>query len=86
MGRPKTRLVVAPSERGALQRWSRRPKTAQALALAGRVLSRPDLVAAAQREADQLWVRFLLAGEVPYGAVVLWPVPLGETCEEVSGA
>jgi multiple sugar transport system substrate-binding protein len=37
----------------------------QALSLAGRVLARSDLVVAAQREADHLWVRFLLAGEVP---------------------
>jgi hypothetical protein len=53
---------IDPAE-GVWHAWGAR--TAQALALAGRVLSRPDLVVAAQREADQLWVRFLLAGEVP---------------------
>jgi transposase len=39
-GRPKARLVVAPSEREALERWSRRPKTAQALALRARIVLR----------------------------------------------
>lgn len=53
---------VDPAE-GVWHAWGAR--AAQALALAGRVLARPDLVAAAQREGDQLWVRFLLAGEVP---------------------
>jgi multiple sugar transport system substrate-binding protein len=53
---------IDPAE-GVWHAWGAR--SAQALALAGRVLARPDLVAAAQREADQLWVRFLLAGEVP---------------------
>lgn len=37
-GRPKARLVVAPSERQALERWTRRPKTAQALALRARII------------------------------------------------
>ena len=32
-GRPKARLVVAPSERQALEGWTQRPNTAQALAL-----------------------------------------------------
>jgi multiple sugar transport system substrate-binding protein len=36
-----------------------------ALAEAGVVLRRPDFTAAAQREADGLWGRFLLAGRVP---------------------
>jgi transposase len=40
MARPKARLRVAPSEREALQRWSRRPKTAQALALRARIVLR----------------------------------------------
>ena len=39
-GRPKARLVVAPREREALERWSRRPKTAQALALRARIVLR----------------------------------------------
>ncbi len=38
MARPKAGLVVAPSEREALQRWSQRPKTAQALALRARIV------------------------------------------------
>lgn len=37
-GRPKARLVVAPSERQTLERWTRRPKTAQALALRARIV------------------------------------------------
>lgn len=36
-----------------------------ALARAGVVLDRPDLVDAARQEADALWARFLLAGQVP---------------------
>jgi transposase len=40
MGRPKAKLLVAPSEREVLQRWSRRPKTAQALALRARIVLR----------------------------------------------
>jgi multiple sugar transport system substrate-binding protein len=53
---------IDPAE-GVWHAWGAR--SVQALALAGRVLARPDLVIAAQREADQLWLRFLLAGEVP---------------------
>ena len=37
-GRPKARLVVAPSERQALERWTRRLRTAQALALRARII------------------------------------------------
>lgn len=37
-GRPKARLVVAPSERQALEGWTRRAKTAQALALRARII------------------------------------------------
>jgi transposase len=40
MGRPKGRLVVAPSERERLEEWSRRPKTAQALAMRARIVLR----------------------------------------------
>jgi multiple sugar transport system substrate-binding protein len=53
---------IDPAE-GIWHAWGAR--SGQALALAGRVLARPDLVAAAQHEADQLWVRFLLTGEFP---------------------
>jgi transposase len=38
LGRPKARLVVAPSERERLLAWARRPKTAQALALRARIV------------------------------------------------
>lgn len=51
-----------PAE-GVWHAWGAR--SVQALATAGRVLARPDLIVAAQREADHLWLRFLLAGEVP---------------------
>jgi transposase len=37
-GRPKARLVVAPSERETLERWTRRAKTSQALALRARIV------------------------------------------------
>jgi transposase len=40
LGRPKARLVVAPSERETLERWTRRRKTAQALALRARIILR----------------------------------------------
>jgi len=38
LGRPKARLVVAPSERARLQEWTRRRTTAQALALRARIV------------------------------------------------
>jgi transposase len=37
-GRPKARVVVSPPERETLERWARRPKTAQALALRARIV------------------------------------------------
>jgi transposase len=40
LGRPKTRLIVSPSERETLQRLSRRRKTAQALALRAEIVLR----------------------------------------------
>lgn len=40
-------------------------RSTQALALAAVALGRPELATAAQREADALWSRFLLAGQVP---------------------
>jgi transposase len=43
VGRPKAELVVTGDERAALERWARRPKTAQALAQRARIV----LVAAA---------------------------------------
>jgi transposase len=40
LGRPKDLLVVAPSERERLEEWSRRPKTAQAVAMRARIVLR----------------------------------------------
>jgi transposase len=40
LGRPKTRLIVSPSERETLQRLSRRRKTAQAVALRAEIVLR----------------------------------------------
>jgi multiple sugar transport system substrate-binding protein len=40
-------------------------RTVEALATAAVVLHRPDFASAAQREADGLWGRFLLAGRIP---------------------
>ena len=37
-GRPKAELVVSVEQRVALERWARRPKTAQALALRARIV------------------------------------------------
>jgi multiple sugar transport system substrate-binding protein len=51
-----------PAE-GEWHAWGAR--AAQALAQAGYLLARPDLVFAARREADHLWVRYLLMGEIP---------------------
>src|SRR6266849_2801902 len=39
-GRPKSALVVSAEQRAALERWARRPKTAQALALRARIVLR----------------------------------------------
>jgi transposase len=38
MARPKPRLIVSPSERETLEQWTRRRKTAQALALRARII------------------------------------------------
>jgi len=38
MARPKARLIVSPSERKTLERWTRRRKTARALALRARII------------------------------------------------
>jgi multiple sugar transport system substrate-binding protein len=40
-------------------------RSTEALAAAAVALERPDLLAAAKREADVLWSRFLIAGQVP---------------------
>jgi multiple sugar transport system substrate-binding protein len=41
-------------------------RSTEALATAAVVLSRPELAVAARQEADALWGRFLLAGQVPW--------------------
>src|SRR5438094_1676631 len=51
LGRPMARLVVAPSERETLERWMRRRKTAQGLALRAQIVlrcatGRPNVVVA----------------------------------------
>lgn len=40
VGRPKPRLIISPSKRKRLEAWSRRRKTAQALALRSRIVLR----------------------------------------------
>ena len=40
-------------------------RAVEALAEAGRLLNRPDFIVAARREADGLWSKFLLAGQIP---------------------
>ena len=52
-GRPKAQLLISPSERAALEGWTRRRKTAQALALRARIvllcgMGRPNIEVAAQ--------------------------------------
>lgn len=37
-GRPKVPLIVSPEERETLERWARRPKTAQAIAQRARIV------------------------------------------------
>src|SRR6516162_5025508 len=39
-GRPKAELLVSAEQRAVLERWARRPKTAQALALRARIVLR----------------------------------------------
>src|SRR5438093_12638576 len=39
-GRPKVELLLSGEQRAALERWARRPKTAQALALRARIVLR----------------------------------------------
>lgn len=53
-------------------------RSTEALARTSVALNRPDFLAAARREADALWERFLLAGRVPWeiapnGAVTWFP-------------
>src|SRR3954451_579884 len=51
-GRPKSELVVSEAEREVLERWARRPSSAQALALRARVV-----LACAQGQSNQAVAR-----------------------------
>jgi len=75
----RTAALLVPLSMGSMQTapWGARvdspgetwhawgSRSTAALAEAAVVLSRPDFAVAAQREADGLWGRFLLAGQVP---------------------
>lgn len=73
-GRPKPKLMVSVADREALERWARRPKTSQALALRSRIVLRcsaqPDNGVVANelgvtRQTVGRWRnRFILAYEV----------------------
>jgi hypothetical protein len=51
IGRPKAALVVTASERDTLERWARRPKTAQAIA---QRVSLPHSLAEGRRDEERL--------------------------------
>ena len=53
--------IDAPS--AAWHAWGSR--SVEALATAAQILNRPDFAVAAKKEADGLWSRFLLAGQIP---------------------
>ena len=44
LGRPKAELVLTDDERDTLERWARRPKSAQALALRCRIVLELSLI------------------------------------------
>ena len=83
----RTAALLVPLSMGSMQTapWGARvdspgetwhawgSRSTAALAEAAVVLSRPDFAVAAQREADGLWGRFLLAGQVP-AAITSRPV------------
>jgi len=62
-GRPLNRLVLSPSERQRLQEWSRRPKTAQALALRARVVLRAASGMSNTDVAEELGVSAQMVGK-----------------------
>jgi transposase len=62
-GRPKARLVVAPSERETLERWMRRRKTAQALAIRARIILRCATGRTNQDVARELEVTHQMVGK-----------------------
>jgi transposase len=55
-GRPKAPLVLTDEERQTLQRWTRRPKTAQALALRAKIVLACADGATNQQAAEQLGI------------------------------
>jgi transposase len=55
-GRPKAPLILTDEERQTLQRWTRRPKTAQALALRAKIVLACAQGATNQQVAEQLGV------------------------------
>src|SRR5262245_58903457 len=62
-GRPKRALVVTSAEREALERWARRPKTAQALALRARIVLSCATGATNQRVAARFGVTEQMVGK-----------------------
>src|SRR2546426_10346629 len=69
-GRPKAELVVSAEQRAALERWARRPKTAQALALRARIVLRSAQGLRNEAVAAELGVQAAAAGKGPRGLVV----------------
>lgn len=60
MGRPKAELVLSTAEREQLQQWSRRRKTAQALAVRSRVI----LLCAEGRSNDEVAARYAVSKQM----------------------
>ncbi|HKO94789.1 MAG TPA: IS630 family transposase [Polyangiaceae bacterium] len=63
IGRPKARLVISPSERATLEGWTRRRKTAQALALRARIVLRCGAGQANTDVAEQLGITKQMVGK-----------------------
>jgi transposase len=61
-GRPTARIVLSDDEREALERWARRPKTQQALALRCRIV-----LAAAEGSTNQQIAKSLTCNPVTVG-------------------
>jgi transposase len=63
VGRPKADLVVTADERATLERWARRPKTAQALALRARIVLTCATVSANTAVARRLGITHQTVGK-----------------------
>jgi hypothetical protein len=77
-GNPYTAPWGARSEAPATDWHAWGSRSTEALATAAEVLKRPDFASAAKREADGLWSRFIMAGQVassvsPNGTAVWFP-------------